>query len=226
MRGGCDRAARRPCRVARPPWSPGLPPQITEVDVVAALPACLPSPAGWRRLYPTRCVVRLGASASPDGQRDADPPLPSGRPAVAAIGNWWVCSVSHSAGAPCPFPRCCSGTGPSAGWWARATFVGIEVTLTNAVRRHHYVPACYLKHFTVPQDRHEGRLYVYDRERAERSRVSPGVVPSPVEIEVAVNRPREDSQGAYRKEPPMKKTARKIPPTEATRPQLLDTLGS
>jgi hypothetical protein len=36
--------------------------------------------------------------------------------------------------------------------------------VTDAARRHHYVPACYLKHFAVPQDRHEGRLYVYDRE--------------------------------------------------------------
>lgn len=30
-------------------------------------------------------------------------------------------------------------------------------------RLHHYVPACYLKHFAVPNDRYEGRLYVYDR---------------------------------------------------------------
>jgi Protein of unknown function (DUF4238) len=36
--------------------------------------------------------------------------------------------------------------------------------VTDAARRHHYVPACYLKQFAVPQDRCEGRLYVYDRD--------------------------------------------------------------
>jgi hypothetical protein len=36
--------------------------------------------------------------------------------------------------------------------------------VTDAARRHHYVPACYLNHFAVPPDRYRGRLYVYDRE--------------------------------------------------------------
>jgi hypothetical protein len=36
--------------------------------------------------------------------------------------------------------------------------------VTDQGRRHHYVPACYLKHFAVPQDRYAGRLYVYDRD--------------------------------------------------------------
>jgi hypothetical protein len=36
--------------------------------------------------------------------------------------------------------------------------------VTDAARRHHYVPAFYLKQFAMPQDRFEGRLYVYDRE--------------------------------------------------------------
>jgi hypothetical protein len=35
--------------------------------------------------------------------------------------------------------------------------------VTNAARRHHYVPACYLRHFAIPHDRHEGTLHVYDR---------------------------------------------------------------
>lgn len=35
--------------------------------------------------------------------------------------------------------------------------------MTEAARRHHYVPACYLKHFAVPQDRFVGRLHAYDR---------------------------------------------------------------
>jgi hypothetical protein len=33
----------------------------------------------------------------------------------------------------------------------------------SQARNHHYVPACYLKHFAVPQNRYEGRLHVYDR---------------------------------------------------------------
>ena len=39
------------------------------------------------------------------------------------------------------------------------------------------------------------------------------------------NRPREDSRGAYRKEPPMKKIARKTDRTEAKPPQLRETLA-
>jgi hypothetical protein len=44
-----------------------------------------------------------------------------------------------------------------AGWSAH------EVTVTDDARRHHYVPACYLKHFAVPTDRYAGKLHVYDR---------------------------------------------------------------
>jgi hypothetical protein len=36
--------------------------------------------------------------------------------------------------------------------------------VTDTARRHHYVPACYLNHVAVPPHRHDGRLYVYDRE--------------------------------------------------------------
>lgn len=35
--------------------------------------------------------------------------------------------------------------------------------MTDDARRHHYVPACYLRHFAIPQDRYEGLLHVYDR---------------------------------------------------------------
>jgi Protein of unknown function (DUF4238) len=46
--------------------------------------------------------------------------------------------------------------------------VGAEITrwrtiVTHEARRHHYVPACYLRHFAVPQDRYEGKLHAYDR---------------------------------------------------------------
>jgi hypothetical protein len=37
------------------------------------------------------------------------------------------------------------------------------LTVTDNARRHHYVPAFYLKHFAIPQDRKKGRFYVYDR---------------------------------------------------------------
>lgn len=40
-------------------------------------------------------------------------------------------------------------------------------------RNHHYVPACYLKHFAIPQDRYEGELYVYDRSSGRKFRNSP-----------------------------------------------------
>jgi hypothetical protein len=39
--------------------------------------------------------------------------------------------------------------------------------VSDDARRHHYVPACYLKQFAIPQDRYEGRLYVYDRARGK-----------------------------------------------------------
>ncbi|MFT3693444.1 MAG: DUF4238 domain-containing protein [Kofleriaceae bacterium] len=45
--------------------------------------------------------------------------------------------------------------------------------MTDAARRHHYVPACYLKSFAVPQDRHRGRFYVYDRSNTHTFPSSP-----------------------------------------------------
>lgn len=36
--------------------------------------------------------------------------------------------------------------------------------MADDTRRHHYVPACYLRLFSIPQDRYAGRLYVYDRQ--------------------------------------------------------------
>ncbi len=44
--------------------------------------------------------------------------------------------------------------------------------MSNA-RNHHYVPACSLKHFAVPQDRYEGRLHVYDRVTGRSFQSSP-----------------------------------------------------
>lgn len=35
--------------------------------------------------------------------------------------------------------------------------------MSDDARRHHYVPACYLLHFAIPQDRYGGTLHVYDR---------------------------------------------------------------
>lgn len=40
-------------------------------------------------------------------------------------------------------------------------------------RKHHYVPACYLKHFATPQERREGKLYVYDRYNGRTFKSSP-----------------------------------------------------
>lgn len=44
--------------------------------------------------------------------------------------------------------------------------------MSNA-RNHHYVPACYLKHFAIPQDRYEGELYVYERYSGRTFKSSP-----------------------------------------------------
>jgi Protein of unknown function (DUF4238) len=35
--------------------------------------------------------------------------------------------------------------------------------VTDDARRHHYVPACYLRHFAIPQDRYAGTIHAYDR---------------------------------------------------------------
>lgn len=39
--------------------------------------------------------------------------------------------------------------------------------------KHHYVPACYLRHFAIPNDRYAGKLHVYDRTTGARFELSP-----------------------------------------------------
>jgi Protein of unknown function (DUF4238) len=45
--------------------------------------------------------------------------------------------------------------------------------VTDDARRHHYVPACYLRHFAMPNDRLAGRLYAYDRTRGKQFASTP-----------------------------------------------------
>lgn len=45
--------------------------------------------------------------------------------------------------------------------------------MTDDARRHHYVPACYLRHFAIPQDRYEGTIHAYDRVTGKSWQSSP-----------------------------------------------------